>query len=207
MAALLVAIVLVGRKGGTKVFRRMILAGALLGSLFVIQPDLLTQRLQETTSDKFVSSYRYQVWTSTLERAISSPQLLIVGSGLGTYGGYVSDVKGTSDVITENQFFKILGEQGFVGLLLMGAVLWRLRKSGVESGTDGEVAVPAALAAVLTYCLFGNILDGLVVAVPFWTLVGLRLSPPALPQMQGARQSQGIAGSYSLWEVARPVRI
>src|SRR5438477_5588935 len=109
----------------------------------------MTQRLQDTNSDKFFSSYRYQVWTSTLDRAFSSPQLLLVGSGLGTYGGYVSDMRGTSDVITENQFFKILGEQGWLGLLLMLGLVWRLRKPGAEADSDGAVAVPAALAAVL----------------------------------------------------------
>jgi hypothetical protein len=141
----------------------------------VLQPELLTQRLQDTSSDKFFSSYRYQVWASTLERAVSSPQLLLIGSGLGTYGGYVSELKGTSDVITENQFLKILGEQGLAGLAVMILLIWRLRTPGVEAGVNGSVAVPAAIAAVLTYCLFGNILDGLIVAVPFWTIAGLRL--------------------------------
>jgi hypothetical protein len=177
LAALLVAVMVVGHKGSKKV-RRMVLAGALASSVFVVQPDLLTQRLQETSSDKFYTSYRYQVWTGTIERALSSPQLFIVGSGLGTFGGYVSDASGISDVITENQFFKILGEQGLLGLFLMFAVIWRLRMPGLEARCNGSVAVPAAIAAVLTYCLLGNILDGLVVSVPFWTIVGLRLGEP-----------------------------
>jgi hypothetical protein len=175
LAALLVGIVLVGRHG-TKKLRRIVLVGALASSVFLVQPELLTQRLQETSSDKFLSSYRYQVWTATLERAISSPQMLLVGSGLGTYGGYVSDARGTSDVITENQFMKILGEQGLLGLLLMLGLMWRLKTPGMEAASDVAVAVPAAIAAVLTYCLLGNILDGLVVAIPFWMIVGVRLA-------------------------------
>src|SRR5947208_3025536 len=126
LAALIVGIIIVGQEG-TKKFRRVVLAGALACSVLIFQPELLTKRLHETDSGKFFSSYRYQVWTSTLERAVSSPQLLLVGSGLGTYGGYVSDTRGTSDVITENQFLKILGEQGIAGLLLMMLLIWRLR--------------------------------------------------------------------------------
>jgi hypothetical protein len=197
VAALLVGIAIVGRDS-TKRYRRVVLVGALAASIFVFQPELLTQRIQETNSDKFFSSYRYQVWTSTLERAVSSPQLLLVGSGLGTYGGYVSDMRGTSDVITENQFFKILGEQGAMGLLLMLLLIWRLRRPGAEACSNGAVAVPAAIAAVLTYCLLGNILDGLIVAVPFWTLTGVRLSEVRLRQADTAylyrgRRSVGVA--------------
>jgi len=183
LAASLVGIVLVGRQG-TKKFRRAAFAGVLASSLFFFQPDLLTQRLHETNSDKFFSSYRYHAWTSTLERAVSSPQLLLVGSGLGTYGGYVSDIRGTSDVITENQFFKILGEQGLLGLLLMFGLMWRLRTPGAEAGSDSAPAVSAAIAAVLTYCLLGNILDGLIVAVPFWIIAGVRLSAVPLQRMR-----------------------
>jgi hypothetical protein len=197
LAALVVGIAVVGRQG-TKRFRRMVLAGALASSVFVFQPELLTQRLHETSSDAFFSSYRYQAWTSTLERAVSSPELLLVGSGLGTYGGYVSDMRGTSDVITENQFLKILGEQGTLGLLLMFLLIWRLRAPGVEAGSNGAVAVPAAIAAVLTYCLLGNILDGLIVAVPFWTIAGVRLSDVQPRQTDTAflyrwRRSDGVA--------------
>jgi hypothetical protein len=183
IAALVVAVVLISRKG-TKMFRRIVLVGALAGSVFVIQPELLTQRLQDTNSDKFFSSYRYEAWVATVERAVSSPQLLLVGSGLGTFGGYVSDMKGTSDIITENQFFKILGEQGVMGLLLMLGLIWRFRKSGVEAGSEGSIAVPAALAAVLTYAMLGNILDGLIVAVPFWIIAGVRISEPAVGKTQ-----------------------
>jgi len=190
LAALVVGIVVVGREG-TQRFRRLVLAGALASSVFVLQPDLLTQRLQDTSPDKFFSSYRYQVWTSTLERAVSSPQLLLIGSGLGTYGGYVSELKGTSDVITENQFFKILGEQGLVGLTFMMLLVWRLRTPGVEAGSNGSVAVPAAIAAVLTYCLFGNILDGLIVAVPFWTIVGMRVG-----ELEVAQTNEGLADRW-----------
>jgi hypothetical protein len=190
LAALLVALVMVGRKG-TRKFRRIVLAVALVSSVFVIQPDLLTQRLQETSSDKVFDSYRFQVWIGTLERAVSSPQLFLVGSGLGTYGGYVSDARGTSDVITENQFFKILGEQGVLGLALMFALMWRLRTPGAEAGTDGAVAAPAAIAAVLTYCLLGNILDGLIVAVPFWTIAGVRLGQARAWSPQTALRSRG----------------
>jgi len=72
LAALLVGIVAVcGRS--TKKFQRMVLAGVLASSVVLFQPGLLTQRLEETNSDKFFSSYRYQAWTSTLERAGSSP--------------------------------------------------------------------------------------------------------------------------------------
>jgi len=113
-------------------------------------------------------------------------------------GANVSDIRGTSDVITENQFLKILGEQGMVGLLLMFLLIWRLRAPGVEAGSNGAVAVPAAIAAVLTYCLLGNILDGLIVAVPFWTIAGVRLSEVRPRQTDAAflyrwRRSGGVA--------------
>lgn len=180
--ALLVALFVLGR-GASKKARRVVLVAALGCSVFLVQPDLLTKRLNETSAG-FTSSYRYQAWTGTIDRALSSYQLLTVGSGLGTYGGYVSDRSGLSDVITENQYLKVLGEQGLLGLILLLSLVWRMRKPGAEIRSKGETAVPAAVAAVLTYCLLGNILDGMIVAVPFWILVGIRLT--ALPRRHPA---------------------
>jgi hypothetical protein len=128
----------------------------------------------------------------------------------GTYGGCVSDAKGTSDVITENQFFKILGEQGVLGLVLMFAMIRRLRtpgsEAGSEAGSSGSVAVPASIAAVLTYCLLGNILDGRIVAVPFWTIAGMRMAEPRRTQqvLAYAWPTRGRAShelAFTTWDI------
>lgn len=175
IAALAVALLVIAF-GASKKARRLVLVAALGLGAVLVQPEMLTRRLNDTTTQGFLSSYRYQAWIGTLDRAASSRQLLILGSGLGTYGGYVSDRAGLSDVITENQYLKVLGEQGAIGLLLLLMVVVRLRRRGAEIHTKSGTAVPAAIIAVLVYCLMGNILDGLVVAVPFWILVGIRLT-------------------------------
>jgi len=72
----------------------------------------------------------------------------------------------------------------------------------VGADSDGTVAVPAAIAAVLTYCLLGNILDGLIVAVPFWIIVGS--VSVSLPCKRCTRHSAiaGDARRYGLWRPA-----
>jgi len=56
LAALLVGILVVCGKS-KKRFRRIVLAGALATSVLLFQPQVLNQRLRETTSAKFFSSY------------------------------------------------------------------------------------------------------------------------------------------------------
>jgi hypothetical protein len=153
---------------------------------------LLVNRLRDLGGqDSFINSYRYQSWSRTMRRSVSSPSLLVAGSGLGTYGGYVSLQLGYSEIITENQYLKILGEEGLVGLslflLVIGCTLLRHgpkidRLESIFPGTAVCLVIP------LLYLFVGNMLDGMTVAMWFWTIVGLRLSGLCVrqPQASGA---------------------
>jgi O-antigen ligase len=151
----------------------LVLAGAAVSAKDTYFVQNVIFHADESTVLEDPNELRVRFWSESWQSAVTDP----LGHGPGTAGlaSIRNDVQGT--VLNENYYLQILYEVGFVGLLLLLAIIgvvglllyntFRHEKNTVALG------VLAALAGLLVTNFLVHIWSNEAVAYTFWALAGL----------------------------------
>lgn len=161
----------------------LIIAG-FIGSatLFITRDSYFVQNVifhaDETTTEETPNQLRVRFWQESVDGAVSNP----IGSGPGSVGVVSSKNDTTGGRLTENYYLQLLGEVGFLGLLLFTAIVLLVVKnlySRIGSKNNYiEIALLASLAGISFSGLLNHIWINEAVAYTWWGLAGLYMSKP-----------------------------
>jgi O-antigen ligase len=138
-------------------------------------------RLAETAESKDITTNRSHIWNVTLEVIKNSP---VLGAGIGAFGvAYTphDTLNGLERVEqAHNDYLQVAADAGVIGLLIGGAFLFILFKTGLKNIKTSNlyrkgVAVGAlgGCFAVLIHSLFDFVLHTTAISLLFLTLVSL----------------------------------
>ncbi|MEW5762963.1 MAG: O-antigen ligase family protein [Bacillota bacterium] len=130
---------------------------------------------------------RLAYWQEALTKVKSHP---LVGEGLGRFGGPAAIKANLSIAHVDNYYLKTAAEGGLIGL---GVLIWLLLlaiRTGYQAVARAATphsrsicaAILSGLVAVIFHNVIENMLDFPMMATLFWSLLGLLVVLPGLPE-------------------------
>jgi O-antigen ligase len=169
----------------TGFYLKVALSAALLvavvgGAMFVGGESSLT-RIAETAASRDVTTSRTQIWLTTLQVVASN---LPFGAGLGALGVAYTPLDQMSGLErveqAHNDYLQIASDAGIVGILIAGAFLYLLVRTGLrnihrQNDLRRAVAIGAfaGISAVLIHSIFDFVLHTTAISVLFLLMLSL----------------------------------
>jgi O-antigen ligase len=131
--------------------------GVAIGALlFFLSPVYMTE-----INDSSRSSYhRIEMWSEGMEMVISHP---LFGIGRGNFKNY------TSSLIAHNSAVEIMGETGFIGLLIWIGLIFMALKNTYFFGKNTEVPTQKLIAQALFISIVGYVISSMFVSLEYET--------------------------------------
>ncbi|MDP8240546.1 MAG: O-antigen ligase family protein [Candidatus Hatepunaea meridiana] len=152
-------------------------------ALLVLSIPYARERIMQSLSPSDWSSGRAELWQVAFDR---SQEQLFLGFGLGSFDAIVTPEikagfpdKGVGD--WHNQYIQIFMENGLIGLLLFGWLIfelfagyrWLLKNTTDKDAVRFAWGGIAMLCGFLVFSMFTTTLDSPTVNISFWCLSGL----------------------------------
>lgn len=202
VVALLILLLVVTCSGHVRWAVRVGWVMVLLGLGWVVASEERLQRFTSLGQTDYVVTRLTSVNSGFLELALKHP----LGNGLGSASNipYFLQARVTGLELMENEYIRLLLEQGLPGLLLwLAFILWALCRRAARRGDEGVLGRWLAWFACCTYFAIGLTGSGMLVSIPQTCLLllntGWVVRRAAAPATQPSRVSRSAALDQAVW--------
>lgn len=186
----------------------VVLGAVLVLGLVVFAPESFWQRNETVTSfhEDASAMGRVHAWQVASRISLDRP-LLGVGAGAFRYAWpFYAPPEATTAYVAHNIFLDVIGELGFVGLLLFLVFVGGATGGAFASSKDSQMGwLGRALAAAMAGYLVCDLFSGYVLSAHLYVLFGLAASAHRIARAQAAavvvqRRPAAGRGSAAAWE-------